>query len=1059
MPRASRRLSAVVAATVLLGSPALLLASPARASATSVALVGDLQSELGCPGDWDPACPDTELTHEAGTDRWSTTAEVPAGTWSFKVALDDAWTENYGAAGALDGPNIPLVLAGPARMEFAYDDATHAVTATPLDLAGGTTRADRSLAKDSLRSSLTRERFYFVMADRFANGSTANDRGGLTGGRLTTGFDPTDKGFYHGGDLAGLTRKLDYIKGMGTTAIWLTPSFENKPVQGPPGQESAGYHGYWITDFTRIDPHLGTNADMKALIAAAHRKGMKVFFDIITNHTADVIDYREGAYDYQSKAAAPYRTADGTVFDDRDYVNQPFPDLDPAVSFPYTPFLHPGDEDAKTPAWLNDVTRYHNRGNSTFAGESATYGDFSGLDDLFTEQPEVVKGMGDIYKTWVDFGIDGFRIDTVKHVNLEFWQKFIPDILGEAARVRNDDFFAFGEVYDGNPAVMSQYTTAGKLQATLDFGFQQQGVDFAKGKPASALADFFAKDDWYTDADSNVYQLPTFLGNHDMGRVAMFLKDSSATEAEHLERVELADALMYTVRGNPVTYYGDEQGFIGTGGDQLAREDMFASRVDVYNSEDVLAGPEGSRDRYSTRHPLYRELAALARLRAKNPALADGAQVQRYADDGDGLFAFSRIGAAGRDDHDGHDGRDDDRRSSGREHDDHHTSGQREYLVVANNSTTAQDRDLRHLDQPEPVHAPLRHPRLPAHRDRRHRDGHRAPAHRRGVEGGHDHRHEGGRTDGDPRRRRRHRRARTHRGLGHGHERDLRPGDVLVPARRHDAVAAARDRRQRPLPGLPGRLGDAAGHTPGVPGRRRGRRGPGGRRRWLGRVTAEPPSSTVPELGDPPATQPGSVAVAGTHNTAMGCSADWMPACPQAQLALDPDDGIWKKTFTLPAGSYGYKAALDGSWTENYGAGGVRDGANIDYTTDGTNTFFYDPTTHWVTSDDEPGPIVVAAGSFQSELGCPVDFAPDCMRPWLQDKDGDGVYALQTALIPAGTWTFKIAHDLSWDVNYGDGGVPDGADMSFTVPADGATTTFLYDSVSHETTVTSVAGG
>ena len=183
---------------------------------------------------------------------------------------------------------------------FTFDDATNMVTFAPADLDEGTTAADAKLAGNSLRSALTRERFYFVMADRFANGSTANDRGGLTGGPLKTGFDPTHKGFYHGGDLKGITEKLDYIKGMGTTAIWLTPSFKNKPVQGGPGQESAGYHGYWITDFTQIDPHLGTNDDMKALIKAAHRKGMKVFFDIITNHTADVIDYEEKQYTYLS---------------------------------------------------------------------------------------------------------------------------------------------------------------------------------------------------------------------------------------------------------------------------------------------------------------------------------------------------------------------------------------------------------------------------------------------------------------------------------------------------------------------------------------------------------------------------------------------------------------------------------------------------------------------------------------------------------------------------------------------------------------------------------------
>ena len=173
------------------------------------------------------------------------------------------------------------------------------------------TRGDSALAGNSLRQPLTREQFYFVMTDRFANGDPANDKGGLTGDRLSTGLDPTDKGFYHGGDLKGLISKLDYIKELGTTAIWLTPSFVNKPVQGSPGQESAGYHGYWITDFTQIDPHLGTNDDMKALIAAAHKKGMKVFFDIITNHTADVIDYAQEQYTYISKATSPYRTLNG----------------------------------------------------------------------------------------------------------------------------------------------------------------------------------------------------------------------------------------------------------------------------------------------------------------------------------------------------------------------------------------------------------------------------------------------------------------------------------------------------------------------------------------------------------------------------------------------------------------------------------------------------------------------------------------------------------------------------------------------------------------------------
>src|SRR5215216_7345966 len=150
-------------------------------------------------------------------------------------------------------------------------------------------------AHHSLRQPVTDQNFYFVMADRFDNGDTANDNGGLPPGtgEGQSGFDPTGKGWYHGGDLQGLTARLDYIKGMGTTAIWLTPSFKNKAVQ--PEDRSGGYHGYWITDFTQIDPHLGSNQELRALVDAAHARGMKVYFDIITNHTADVIGYETGA--------------------------------------------------------------------------------------------------------------------------------------------------------------------------------------------------------------------------------------------------------------------------------------------------------------------------------------------------------------------------------------------------------------------------------------------------------------------------------------------------------------------------------------------------------------------------------------------------------------------------------------------------------------------------------------------------------------------------------------------------------------------------------------------
>jgi len=522
-------------------------------------------------------------------------------------------------------------------------------------------------ARHSLRAPLTGESFYFVMADRFENGRTDNDLGGLPADRLVSGFDPTAKGFYHGGDLAGIRQRLAYIRGLGTSAIWLTPSFKNKAVQLEDGP-SAGYHGYWITDFTQIDPHLGTNAELAALVDEAHAMGMKVFFDIITNHTADVIDYREGHRPpYVSKDQEPYRTASGAPFDDRDYAGTGgFPPLDPEASFPYTPF-NPPDAPVKVPAWLNDVTLYHNRGNTTFVGENSLYGDFFGLDDLFTEHPRVVQGMTDIYEAWIrDFGIDGFRIDTMKHVNDEFWQRFGPDVLAYARQHGKRQFFMFGEVFDTTKAFTSHFPTHDRVQAVLDFPFQQAAQNFAANShPTDELRDFFAGDDWYTDADSNVYQLPTFLGNHDMGRIGRFVTvaNPGAGDAELLARDRLAHELMYLSRGNPVVYYGDEQGFTGDGGDQDARQDMFPSQVASYNDDDLIGTDETTADdNFDPDHPLYQSVRDLAALTRRHPALRDGAQQHRWSSGSPGIYAFSRL----------------DRRE------------QHEYVVAVNNAEQAQ---------------------------------------------------------------------------------------------------------------------------------------------------------------------------------------------------------------------------------------------------------------------------------------------------------------------------------------------------------------------------------
>lgn len=1037
----ARRLTAAVGASALLAVlPAPLPAVADHTPAPGlVVLAGTLQDELGCAADWDPACAATALEPVPGTTQFAATFEVPAGSWKLKVALGGAWQESYGTD---DGQDIPLVLAGSVPVRFSYDHATHDVRLTPQLDPEPLGEGDAGLVPPSLREPLTRERFYFVMADRFANGDPANDTGGSDSpDRLVHGFDPTDKGFYHGGDLAGIIERLDYIASLGTTAIWLTPSFANRPVQGEGDAASAGYHGYWVTDFTRIDPHLGTNEEMKALVDAAHDRGMKVFFDIITNHTADVIDYAERQYSYVGKEAVPYKDAEGNAFDDRDYAGtDEFPELDPEVSFPYTPvFRTDADATAKTPAWLNDRTLYHNRGDSTWSGESTTYGDFVGLDDLFTEHPDVVEGMGDIYSTWVDFGIDGFRIDTVKHVNMEFWQQFAPEITERAREIGNDDFFAFGEVFEADPAFMSQYTTTGRMQATIDFAFQARAVELAKGGPGTAMRDLFAADDWYTDTDSNAYQLPTFLGNHDMGRVGHFLAQSGASGEELLQRARFAHALMYLFRGQPVVYYGDEQGFTGDGGDKDARQDMFASQVASYNDDDLIGTDATTADEnFDTEHPLYRWIAELAALRTEHPALADGAQVHRYASDSAGVLAVSRF--------------DRDRGV--------------EYVVAVNNAT-------------EPASAAFQTwtPRTVF----------------RSLLGS-----EQVRSDAEGR------------------------VDVTVPPLSAVVWEATRPvAKRKAAPPAAFASPSAGGVVHPAPGSSGGQRAEvrvtvgentfaevgfawrlAGTDEWqrLGTDDNAPyrvfhdisglEQGTVVEyravvrdssgnlsvassygvVGDAPAggggtdpvgpvEQPDSVSVPGTHNTEMGCGQDWDPACAQAGLALSATDDVWKGTFDLPPGDYEYKVAIDGSWDENYGAGGVPGGANIGYRHGGGPvSFYYDHRTHWVTSDAQ-GPIVTAPGSFQSDLGCPGDWAPDCMRSWLQDPDGDGTYTFSTTDIPAGAYEVKVAHGLSWDENYGAGGAPGGANVGFSVPADGVVTTFSYDLATHVLTVrTSQAG-
>jgi len=200
--------------------------------------------------------------------------------------------------------------------------------------------------------------------------------------------------------------------------------------------------------------------------------------------------------------------------------------------------------------------------------------------------------------------------------------------------------------------------------------------------------------------------------------------------------------------------------------------------------------------------------------------------------------------------------------------------------------------------------------------------------------------------------------------------------------------------------------------------------------------------------------QPSAVTIAGSLQEELGCPGDWQPECAATQLSYDEDDGVWQGTFTLPSGDWEYKAPLNESWDENYGANATAGGANIPLSV-ATGTavkFYYSHATHWIT-DNVNTPIITAAGDFQAALGCPGDWQPDCLQSWLQDPDGNGTYTFTTTALPAGNYEVKVTHGESWDENYGADGAPGGANITFTVEQDNDTVAFSYNADTHRLTV------
>lgn len=442
---------------------------------------------------------------------------------------------------------------------------------------------------------LSSDLIYFVMPDRYKNGDTTNDR---TGG----GFDPRNTAFWHGGDLKGLTGScqpgddgLARIKSLGFSAVWVTPLVTQVPSTGA----GAGYHGYWGVDFLNVDPHLGTNADLSNFMTCAKKLNLKVILDIVANHTGDVIKY-DGQNAYIPSSMA----------------------------------------NIKNPAWLNDLSNYHNVGDIAHCwgdGDCTTLGDFYGLDDLATEKETVWRGWADVYGQWIkNYGFAGFRVDTAKHVDTQFFKNWQPLIQQTAKEAGISNFTVFGEVSESNPFSLMPYVRENKIQTVLDFPFQARATDYVSGaSDSSALQDLFNADDYYTSPTSSASNLVTYLGNHDAGRAGFVIASKRINPANQLlPRTELGYALLYLSRGIPAVYYGDEVGMMGSGGDQMARQDMFATKIAAWQSEPRIGEkPIGYGNSFTATglSPIAKYLKLLAHLRQTNPGLANGQMQPRFA--------------------------------------------------------------------------------------------------------------------------------------------------------------------------------------------------------------------------------------------------------------------------------------------------------------------------------------------------------------------------------------------------------------------------------------------
>lgn len=345
---------------------------------------------------------------------------------------------------------------------------------------------------------------YFAVTDRFFDGDASNNDAYGVGD-----YDTSDKGgsSYHGGDFAGLTQKLDYLKDLGVNTIWITPIVENiTDDQHDADTDTAtyGYHGYWARDFTKLNKHLGTKEEFAALLDAAHSRGMKLMVDVVLNHAG---------------------------YDTENYFNSILK-----------------DKDGNTIKMLRDSS-------NTVSGDDKL-APLSNLPDFVTEDPEVRNQLIEWQTDWIDeFDIDYYRVDTVKHVDSTTWSAFKNSL----TRV-NPDFKMIGEYSGAGYANTAGELGTGSMDALLDFDFNDFAQNFVGGKISTVENSLLKRN----GALNNTATMGNFLNSHDEDTLQYKLvNESKFSEQEAYNLMKVAATLQITAKGQPVIYYGDELGQAG----------------------------------------------------------------------------------------------------------------------------------------------------------------------------------------------------------------------------------------------------------------------------------------------------------------------------------------------------------------------------------------------------------------------------------------------------------------------------------------------------------------